>query len=150
MTLDWNGQRALRQARFMHLVCALVAPIMYAGAIAMGVLGGRWQRFLEGWSRIPWRDPAVPPLLILALAAVGAALVVPPRIRAARSPLGLLRTRSGVGSIFLLMAAICGLVTGMKHGVAAAPLAFAILLAVVLAGLRLFPTEARWARALQN
>lgn len=150
MTLDWNGQRALRQARFMHLICALIAPILYGGAITMGVLGGRWQRFLEGWSRIPWRDPAVAPVLGLALLAFAAALWVPGRLDLGSPGLARLRARALAGSVLLLVAAICGLVTGMKHGVAAAPLAFLILLAVTLAGLRLFPTEMRWERALRS
>jgi hypothetical protein len=150
MTLDWNDQRALRQARFMHLICSLVAPILYGGAIIMGGLGGHWRRLLEGWSRIPWGDRAVPLLLVLAVAAVVAAFLLPRRLGSANPSPSLLRTRSAVTSGCLLVAAISGLVMGMKHGIAATPPAFLILLAVVLTGLRLFPTETRWERELRG
>ena len=144
MTLDWNTQKALRQARFTMLTCAFVAPGLYAGAISMEILRGHWIRFFESPGRIPWADPRTRVLAGLALAALAGALTLPGRIRSARSPLGALRVRTLLASLLLLVVALCGLYTGMKLGSAAAPLAMAMLVAAPAAGLGLFPTTGRW------
>jgi len=148
--LAWTTQKALRQARFTRLICAFAAPALYAGAIAMQNLGGRWARFLERPDRIPWHDPRVPWLLGLALAALAAALLAPMRLKAGADPLRALRLGNLLASVLLLVTAMCGLYTGMKLGSAAAPLAAAMLAAPVLAGLRQFPTTIRWERDLEG
>jgi hypothetical protein len=148
MSLDWNGLKAMRQARFTMLTCAYVAPALYAGAISMQVLGGRWQRFFQSATRIPWHEPRVPWLTALALAALVGALVLPPRLRPGSRDLAVLRTRNLLSALLLLAVALCGLYTGMKLGFTAAPLALAMLVLPPAAGLLLFPTEDRWSRAL--
>ena len=148
MALDWNGLKAMRQARFTMLTCTIVAPALYGGAISMQVLGGRWQRFFQSTARIPWHEPRVPWLTALALTAFTAALVLPPRLGPGQTTLAVLRTRNLLAALLLLAVALCGLYTGMKVGFTAAPLALAMLVAPAAAGFLLFPTEARWNRVL--
>lgn len=148
MTLDWKGQKALRQARFTMLTCGFVAPALYGGAIATQTLGGNWQRFFQSFSRIPWHEPRMPWILGLALCFLAGALVLPGRLQSGTSPLSVLRTRTLLAAMLLLGAAVCGLYAGMKLGSTAAPLALLLLLAPPATGLLLFPTEARWGRAL--
>jgi uncharacterized membrane protein YphA (DoxX/SURF4 family) len=148
LTFDWMTHKALRQARFTMLTCALAAPALYAGAIATQSLGGRWERFLQGFDRIPWHHPKLPWIAALAVTTFATALLLPPRLQAS-SPLSTLRLRNLLTAVFLLVTAICGLYLGMKTGPASAPLAMLLLLGPATAGLLLFPTAARWRRVLE-
>ena len=148
MTLDWNAFRALRQARFTMLTCAFVAPALYGGAITMQTLGGRWQRGFQNLARVPWREPRLEITALLALVALAGALALPPRLTSGSSPLAVLRTRTLLAALLLLASSICALYLGVTVGYTAAPLAFGLLIAVPVAGCGLFPSEARWNRAL--
>jgi hypothetical protein len=147
LTFDWMTHKALRQARFTMLTCTLAAPALYAGAIATQSLGGRWERFFQGFDRIPWHHPRLPWIAALAVATFATALLLPPRLQAT-STLSTLRLRNLVTAVLLLATAICGLYLGMKTGSAAAPLAMIFLLGPAAAGLLQFPTAARWGREL--
>ena len=150
MNLDWQTQKALRQARFTLVTCAFAAPSLYAGAISMQALGGRWERFFQGLARIPWHEPRLLPVATLAVTALAGAFLLPPLLRAGSSPLAVLRMRTLLASVLLLATAICGLYTGMKLGGGAAPLAMLMLAAPPVAGFALFPTPGRWSRFLEG
>ena len=145
--LERELRQAVRQARLVAFTCCFAAPAMYLISVGSQALGGRWERFLDGFGRLPWSDPRVPWAVAAALLAFALSLVLPGRLghpRDSRSALAVLRARNLARSALLAAVAVCGLYLGFKLGPPAASLCLVLCLAPMARGFFVFPTESRW------
>lgn len=113
--------------RLQAFAMCYAAPLVYAAIYGVAVLQGRWSLFLQGFAAVPWTNPLVPALLVMALATLGAAFLVP-RLLPLRPGLPGLRTRSTLTFALIETVAIFGLVLGFLLGPGVATPVLALLL----------------------
>jgi len=136
-------------ARLLWLSFCFVTPLALLLAFSTIVLQGHPSAFLAGFAGVPWKDPIVFGLLLVAVACLIGAGLLPERITGAErfrkaSLFSRLLVRHLFTCAFLETIAICGFALGALRPSETASLALALMAAPMLVGCIIFPNENDW------
>ena len=140
---------SMLRARMLWLALCFGMPAALLVGFTFRVLGGHPSPFLAGFGEVPWTNPIVFGLVLLALVSVLAAAVLPESLSRQfkfKDPSIFFRllVRHFLTCIFLETVAIYGVVLGCLLDPRSASLTLALLLVPMLVGCVIFPNENDW------